>query len=112
MVPQSSWAVPGDPPGTVGAVRKLGLGPIASLERIVEHVPDQRLAYVVASWQPYKDYRSVVDLVPTTDGGTRIVWQSSFDPWLPGTGALLRFFLHKVVAGFARNLARAADSAG
>jgi hypothetical protein len=104
--------VPGDPPGSVGAVRRLGVGPFISLERIVEHVPDQRLVYVVDSWQPYRDYRAEVDLVLTTDGGTQIVWQASFSPKLIGTGALLRVGLRAIVSGFARNLARAADLAG
>lgn len=111
-MPRSSWTVPGDPPGTVGAVRKLGIGPFVSLEKIVEHVPDQRLVYVVDSWQPYRDYRAAVDLVPMTDGGTRIVWQASFIPKLIGTGPLLRVGLRSIVTGFARNLARAADLAG
>jgi hypothetical protein len=111
-VPRSSWTVPGDPPGTVGAVRRLGIGPFVSLEKIVEHVPDRRLAYVVDSWQPYRDYRAEVDLVPTTDGGTQIVWQASFLPRLIGTGPLLRVGLRTIVSGFARNLAQAADRAG
>ncbi|MFN2539259.1 MAG: SRPBCC family protein [Mycobacteriales bacterium] len=111
FVPRSHWAAAGDPPGTVGAVRRLGLGPLGSSERIVEHVPGKRLSYVVDSWQPYRGYRADVDLVPTTDGGTRIVWQASFEPLLPGTGALLRLGLRRLVAGFARNLARAAERA-
>lgn len=85
---------------------------MVSLERIVEHVPNRRLAYVVDSWAPYRDYLAEVDLVPTTDGGTQIVWQARFTPTLPGTGPVLRWFLRSVVAGFARNLARAADRAG
>ena len=101
--------MPGSPPGSVGAVRRLGIGPLASLERIVEHQPGKRLSYVVDSWAPYRDYRADVDLVPTTDGGTRIVWQASFTPKVPGTGRLLRVALRGIVAGFARNLARAAE---
>jgi hypothetical protein len=109
-VPRSRWAAPGSPPGTVGAVRRLGIGPLASLERVVEHQPGRRLSYVVDSWAPYRDYRADVDLVPTAGGGTRIVWQASFSPKLPGTGRLLRAGLHGIVASFARNLARAADA--
>jgi hypothetical protein len=109
-VPRSRWAVPGSPPGSVGAVRRLGIGPLASLERVVEHQPGRRLSYVVDSWAPYRHYRADVDLVPTTGGGTRIVWQASFSPKLPGTGRLLRAGLHRIVASFARNLARAADA--
>jgi hypothetical protein len=109
FVVRSSWQVEADPPGTVGAVRRLGVGRLGSSERIVEHVPGKRLAYVVESWQPYRDYRAEVDLVPTTDGGTRIVWQSTFEPRVPGTGALLRLALRRLVASFATNLARAAE---
>jgi hypothetical protein len=110
FVPRSRWKVAGDPVGGVGAVRRLGLGPLASLERIVEHDPPVRLAYVVDSWAPYRGYRAEVDLVPTTGGGTRIVWQASFTPKLPGTGPALRWMLGTIVRGFARNLARAAET--
>jgi hypothetical protein len=109
FVPRSRWEVAGDPPGSVGAVRRLGMGALGSSERIVEHVPGRRLSYVVDSWQPYRDYRADVDLVPTTEGGTRIVWQASFEPRVPGTGSLLRLGLQRLVSGFARNLARAAE---
>jgi uncharacterized protein YndB with AHSA1/START domain len=112
FVPRSRWAVAVEPPGTVGAVRRLGVGPLGSSERIVEHVPGQRLSYVIDSWQPYRDYRADVDLVPTTDGGTRIVWRASFVPRLPGTGGLLRAGLHGLVARFATNLAKAAERSG
>lgn len=100
--------MPGSPVGGVGAVRKLGIGPFASLERITEHVPGSRLGYEVVSRQPYRDYRSTVDLTPSGDG-TDIVWASSFRPLVPGTGWLLHWALRRIVAGFARNLAKAAE---
>lgn len=109
FVPRSSWQVPGDPVGSVGAVRRLGIGALVSLERIVEHDPPHRLAYVVDSWSPYWGYRATVDLVPTIDGGTRILWRAGFTPKVRGTGALLQWFLSSVVGGFAGRLARAAD---
>ncbi len=109
MVPRSRWLVPGEPPGSVGAVRRLGIGPLAGNERIVENVPGKRLSYVVDSWQPYKDYRADVDLTPTPDGGTQIVWQATFEPRVPGTGRLVTAGLRRLITGFARNLARAAE---
>ena len=113
FVPRSSWAVEGTPvPGGVGAVRRLGIGPLVSLERVVEHVPDQHLAYVVASPSPYRDYLAEVDLTPTDDGGTHIVWQASFTPNVRGTGPVLRWFLHRLVTGFTAKLATAAERAG
>jgi uncharacterized protein YndB with AHSA1/START domain len=108
FVPRSRWQVPGEPVGGVGAVRRLGMGPLASLERVVEHEPPRRLAYVVDSPAPYRDYRSVVTLEPTADGGTDITWASSFEPRVRGTGWLLRWFLAAVVRSFARNLAKRA----
>ena len=113
FVPRSRWLVPGEPEGTVGAVRRLGLaGPLGSSERVVEHVADRRLSYVVDSWQPYRDYRADVDLLPTTSGGTQIVWQASFAPRVPGTGRLLRVGLRRLVQSFADKLARAAVDLG
>ncbi|MGB8651583.1 MAG: SRPBCC family protein [Mycobacteriales bacterium] len=111
FVPRSRWQEPGDPVGSVGAVRRLGIGPLISLERVVEHVPDRRIAYVVDSWAPYRDYRAEVDLLPDDAGGTQVVWQARFTPRVPGSGPLLRAGLQRIVAGFARNLARAADRA-
>lgn len=108
VVPRSRWVVPGDPVGGVGAVRRLGLGPLSSRERIVEHEPSRRLAYVVDSPGPMRDYRAVVELAPRPDGGTDITWSASFAPVLPGTGGLLLVVLRAIVRGFATRLARAA----
>jgi uncharacterized protein YndB with AHSA1/START domain len=108
-VPRSRWLVPGDPEGGVGAVRRLGLGLLGSSERIVEHEPPRRLAYVVDSPAPFRDYRAVVDLTGRPDGGTDVLWSASFTPVVPGTGAALRLVLRRIVAGFAERLARAAE---
>ena len=92
-------------------MRRLGLaGPLGSTERVVEHVRGARLSYVVDSWQPYRDYRADVDLLPRAGGGTQIVWQSRFEPRVPGTGRLLRAGLRRLVQSFATNLARAAEA--
>ena len=107
FVPRSRWQVPGDPVGGVGAVRRLGVGPLVSLERITEHQAPTRLSYVVDSPAPYRGYRSTVELT-RTGSGTRITWRSAFEPVVPGTGPLLRWFLGAVVRSFARNLARRA----
>lgn len=108
FVPRSRWQVPGDPRGSVGAVRRLGVGPLVSLERVVEHQPPHRLSYVVDSRAPYRDYRSTVTLTRTAGGGTDIVWRSTFEPIVPGTGRLMRWLLARIVGSFAKNLARRA----
>ena len=64
--------------------------------------------YVVDSPAPYRSYRSEVVLARTPQGGTDITWASSFEPIVPGTGRVLRWFLRLVVGSFARNLARRA----
>jgi hypothetical protein len=51
-----------------------------------------------------KTYRSDVDLTPV-DGGTRIRWAFRFEPKVGGTGAFMRFYLGRIVAGLARRLA-------
>jgi hypothetical protein len=108
FVPRSRWEVPGDPPGSVGAVRRLGVGALSSLERVTVHEPARRLGYVVESRAPYRDYRSEVTLTPTPDGGTDITWRSTFEPILPGTGRALRWVLARIVGSFAKNLAKRA----
>jgi uncharacterized protein YndB with AHSA1/START domain len=106
LVPRSRWEVAGDPEGGVGAVRRLGVTPFVSLERITSHEPPTRLSYEVVSRAPFRDYRSTVTLTPEGDG-TRIRWASSFEPVLPGTGRLLHWFLRRTVTSFAHHLARA-----
>jgi uncharacterized protein YndB with AHSA1/START domain len=108
FVPRSRWEVPGDPPGSVGAVRRLGVGALSSLERVTVHEPPHRLGYVVDSRAPYRDYRSEVTLTPTPDGGTDITWRSTFEPVLPATGPALRWVLARIVGSFAKNLAKRA----
>jgi len=108
LVPASRWQVAGAPVGGVGAVRRLGVRPFVSLERITAHEPPRELSYVVDSRAPFRDYRSTVLLTPLADGGTQIDWRSSFEPVVPGTGALLHWFLKATVTSFAKHLARAA----
>ena len=108
LVPRSSWAVPGEPEGGVGAVRRLGIAPFVSLEQVTEWVPGERLSYEVVSKAPFRDYRSTVELSPREDGGTLIRWSSAFEPVVPGTGRLLLWFLRATVTSFATHLARRA----
>jgi uncharacterized protein YndB with AHSA1/START domain len=108
LVPRSSWAVEADPPGSVGSVRRLGLGPLASLERVVAFEPPRLVRYVVDSPSPARGYTATVELAPEGPG-TRITWSAEFEPAVPGTGGLLRATYRGIVGGFARRLARAAE---
>ncbi|MDT7540014.1 MAG: hypothetical protein QOI82_3599 [Actinomycetota bacterium] len=107
-VPRSSWAA-GAPAGGVGAVRRLGLGPLSSREEIVEHDPPHRLAYVLRSGQGLHQYRATVDLQAQPGGGTHIVWSGTVDSAVPGLAAPLIAVFRTLVGGFADRLARHAE---
>jgi uncharacterized protein YndB with AHSA1/START domain len=107
-VPRSSWAS-GSPPGGIGAVRRLGLGPLSSREEIIEYDPPHRLAYALRSGEKLHHYRASVDLRTQPGGGTHIVWSGVVDSTVPGLARTLRPVLKALVAGFARRLARYAE---
>jgi uncharacterized protein YndB with AHSA1/START domain len=101
---------PGEAGGeSLGAVRILRRGRLASRERIVELVPGRRLGYELLSGLPLSDYRGDVDLGPADGGGTAIHWHSSFTAKVPGTGWLyarvLRRFIQRAADGLARRAA-------
>jgi hypothetical protein len=84
---------PGSPePEGIGAIRVFRTGPFTSREEIVERVQDRRLAYVLLSGLPVRDYRAQIDLVPV-GAGTELTWRSSFEPKFPGTGPVLRLMI-------------------
>lgn len=107
-VPRSSWASDG-PPGGVGAVRRLGLGPLSSREEIVEHDPPHRLAYVLRSGEKLHHYRASVDLLAQPEGGTHIVWSGVVESGVPGLAGGLTKIFRALVGGFATRLAREAE---
>src|SRR5215218_1549063 len=110
VVPRSSYEREGVPaPGGVGAIRKLGSGPLSSREEIVFYEPPNHLAYVLLNGQKRHGYRADVDLEPLPGGGTRITWRGSFRPPLPGTGRLMLLGLKRLVSGFAHRLATRAE---
>ena len=88
----------------VGAVRVFRNGRVEGRDTIVELVEDRRLAYTHVSSLPVKDYRASVDLEPA-EAGTRIRWQASFRPKVPGTGPLLRRALERFLRSCAEGLA-------
>lgn len=112
-VPRSSFAREGVPaPGGVGAIRRLGSGPLSSSEEIVAYDPPRHLGYVLLDGQTRHGYRADVELTPLPGGGTQIIWTGSFRPPFPGTGPLMLAVFRRLVAGFARRLAARAEAAG
>jgi len=110
VVPRSSYEREGVPaPGGVGAIRKLGSGPLSSREEIVAFEPPTHLGYVLLTGQKRHGYRADVRLEPLAGGGTRITWRGTFRPPFPGTGRLMQMGLKRLVAGFAHRLATRAE---
>lgn len=109
FVPRSSWAA-GSPPGGLGAVRRLGLGRLSSREQIVEFDPPRRLSYVLRSGERLHHYRATVELSHRPGGGTRIVWSGTTKSPVPGVARLVSAGFRWLVRGFARRLARYAES--
>lgn len=109
IVPRARLEREGQPaPDGVGAVRRFGVWPVVSREEVTAYEPPRRFAYRMLSGMPIDGYTASVDLEP--DGtGTRISWRSSFDERIPGTGALVRWLLERMIRGFARGLARHAE---
>lgn len=94
-------------PDGVGAIRRLGRGGSVSREQVVVFEPPTHLGYTLLSGMPVIGYRADVHL--SEDGsGTLIAWRSRFEPRVPGTGLLVRWFFQRVLTGFARRLARQA----
>lgn len=101
---------PGSPdPDGPGAIRRFRIGPGGSREQVLEWEPPRHLAYTVLSGLPVRAYRADVTIEADESGGSRVRWASSFEPALPGTGPLLRWFLAAVVARFVRRLCRHGD---
>ena len=109
FIRESFWEREGTPaPGGVGAIKRLGGKPVYSREETVAYEPPTHYAYRILSGQPVKAYRADVDLTPV-DAGTRIRWSFRVEPKIPGTGAFMRFYLGRIVAGLARRLAAYAE---
>lgn len=110
LIVTSEWERYGNPvPAGVGAIRRLGLRPVLVREQTVEYEQDRRHAYKLLSGAPVRDYHAEVVLDPRDDGGTRITWRGRFTEQIPRSGPVLRFMLHRLIASFAKRLARSAE---
>jgi len=110
IVVQSSWERQGDPaPGGIGAIRKLGVWPVAIREETVAYEQDRRHAYKMVGASPAEDYVGEVVLTPNSSGGTDIRWTGSFVERVAGTGPALQAALGGAVRFFAGRLVKAAE---
>jgi len=110
LVMQAGWAAQADPPGGVGAIRKIGMWPVLVCEQTVEYEQDRRHVYkLVKPSMPAKDYRAEVVFTPNASGGTDLRWSGSFTEGIPGTGPLMLAILRGAVSMFATRLVEAAE---
>jgi hypothetical protein len=108
FVPRARWE-PGTPAG-VGAIRRLGIGPLSVREQVVEHEPPTTFSYVLLTAVRWHGYRADVQLSPDEQGGTRILWSGRLSSPAPGVVLLLLPVFRGLVEGFAGRLVRRADA--
>jgi hypothetical protein len=103
---------PGSPdPLGVGCVRVF-ITPVSRVrEEVVELAAGRRLAYVLLSGLPLREYRAHVDLTPRSDGSCQIAWTSSFRPDPAWMGWFWRWFMRRTMRQVAGQLASAAERA-
>ncbi|GAA4724808.1 Polyketide cyclase / dehydrase and lipid transport [Promicromonospora umidemergens] len=95
-----------DPHGRddVGAIRAFRTGRVVTGERLTELVPHQRMRYEDAFNFALKDYQAVIELGPTSTGGTTIGWRGTWR-MRPGIGWTMPFVLPRVMQRMADDLA-------
>jgi hypothetical protein len=106
---QAGWDREADEPGGIGAIRKVGAGPVRMFEETVVYERNRRHVYKFARRAIMRDYRAEVTFTPNASGGTDLCWRGSFTESLPGTGPLLRALVRGAVAMLATRLVRGAE---
>lgn len=92
----------------IGAVRVFSTGLFSVTEEIVEVIPNRKVAYVLKSGLPLKNYRAAVDLTPMMNGGSVILWQASFEPAIPLSGWYFKMMVEGALKENVRRLSRTA----
>lgn len=89
-----------------GAIRRLhGLG-LALEEEVTAWEEGRHYEYRVTRGAPLRHHHASVTLLPQADGGITVQWQITFQPAVPGTGALTHWALHKLLTRALHNLQR------
>lgn len=100
----------GDPaPDGVGALRRFGIGPGGSTERVVAWEPPRRLGYEIVKGWPARRYRADIELEPLAGGGTAIHWHGRFDTLVPGTGRAVQATTRRLNSYMTKRLVRHAE---
>ncbi|WP_109507861.1 SRPBCC family protein [Nocardioides speluncae] len=114
LIPSSSWARRGAlEDAGVGAVRKLGVGPLGVKEETTAYEQDAvggyRHAYKLLGLAPISGYHAEVRFAPTADGRTEISWRGEFTERVPGTGRIFEKALGSVIGQLATRLTSYAE---
>lgn len=110
LIPSSSWVRRGEPdPGGIGAIRKLGVGPLGVKEETTAYEQDALHGYKLLGLAPISGYHAEVRFAPTPDGGTQITWRGEFTERVPGTGRIFERGLRTVIGQMATRLTRYAE---
>jgi Polyketide cyclase / dehydrase and lipid transport len=94
----------------VGAVRAFRTGRVVTGERLTELVENRRMSYEDAFNLAMRDYRAVIEIEPTTSGGTTVSWHGTWR-MRPGIGWTMPFVLPRVMQRMADDLASYAANA-
>jgi hypothetical protein len=110
IVFQSSWEQKGDPPGAIGAVRRVGTWPVFMREKTVEYEKDRRHVYeLIGPRSPAHDYRAEATFTANASGGTDLIWRGSFTEGVRGTGPLMRAVMGGAIRILSALLVKAAE---
>ncbi len=85
----------------VGAVHKVGVGPLGISEQIVSLVPGRSFTYRAVTPLPVRHYVGVVDF-HDDPGGTRVDYTLDVDTVLPLPGPLMQVLVRALAGGLAR----------
>ncbi|GAA2068938.1 SRPBCC family protein [Streptomyces albiaxialis] len=99
---------PGTPQG-VGDTRVFRTGRTVSRERIVDLAENRRFGYENVGG-PFRSYQGTIALAETPEGGTDIIWTAVFEPKLPLSGPLWRWYLTRFMQRMADGLAAYAEA--
>lgn len=81
----------------VGTVKKIW----PASEQTVAYEPYTHFGYIALAGLPVRRYRSDVHL-EAEDQGTLVRWEATFEPLIPGTGALVGFGLRMMLKAFVK----------
>lgn len=95
-----------DEPHGVGSIRTFVTKISRSKEKVVELVPNRRLAYVLLDGLPFRNYQAAVEIEPDRTG-SHITWSCSFHPKYFGTGWFWSLVMRRTLKTVSEQLAAA-----